>query len=361
MKRRQFIATMAGSAGLAIAAPAKAETKPEVSWRLTSSFPKSRDLLFGAAEYFAARLAAITDGRFKLSVAPAGEIAPGLQALDAVQDGRADIAHTSANYFVGKDPAFSFAAGLPFGPNARQQMAWFGEGGGGALYNDFLKGLNLRAIACGSTGARMGGWFRKEIRSVADLKGLRFRIGGIGALILSKLGVVPQAIGGAEIYGALESGSIDAADWLNPYDDEKLGLNKVAPVYHYPGWWEGGAQLTLFVNAAKWTALEPSLQAAFEAAAAQTAAWTQAKYDVQNPASLIRLIRAGTQFRPFPHEVLKACWKQAQETHAELSASSDAFKAMYESLAGFRADEYLWWQVAEYSYDTFMIRARTDG
>ena len=231
----------------------------------------------------------------------------------------------------------------------------------GTLYNEFLKGMKLRAIPCGSTGARMGGWFRKEVRAASDLKGLKFRIGGIGALILSKLGVLPQAIGGNEIYAALESGSIDAADWLNPYDDEKLGLNKVAPVYHYPGWWEGGAQLTLFVNLDKWTALDPSMQAAFEAAAAQTAIWTQAKYDVQNPASLIRLIRAGTQFRPFPHEVLKACWKQAQETHAELSASSEAFKAMYESLVGFRADEYLWWQVAEYSYDTFMIRARSEG
>lgn len=360
MRRRHFIASVIGTASVALAGSAQAETRPEVHWRLTSSFPKSRDLLFGASEHFSARLAAITEGRFKISVAPAGEIAPGLQALDAVQDGRAEVAHTSANYFVGKDPAFSFGAGLPFGPNARQQTAWFEQGGGGALYNEFLKGLNLHAFAAGSTGARMGGWFRKEVRSVGDLKGLKFRIGGIGALILSKLGVVPQAIGGADIYSALETGAIDAADWLNPYDDEKLGLNKVAPVYHYPGWWEGGAQLSLFVHLEKWAALEPSFKAAFEAAAAETAVWTQAKYDAQNPPALIRLIRAGTQFRPFPHEVLKACWKQSQETHAELAASSEAFKTMYESLVAFRADEYLWWQVAEYSYDTFMIRARTE-
>ena len=360
LKRRHFLASGAGL--LAATATAKAGAgDASVKWRLTSSFPKSRDLLFGAAEQFAARVSEITAGRFQIIVSPAGEIASGLQALDAVQDGRAELCHTSANYFVGKDPAFSFASGLPFGPNARQQAAWFAQGGGGNLFNEFCKAFNLKAIACGSTGARMGGWFRREIKSVADLNGLKFRIGGIGAQILSKLGVVPQAIAGADIYSALERGSVDAADWLNPYDDEKLGLNKVAPVYHYPGWWEGGAQLQLFVDLEKWNALSPDFQAAFEAAANSAGSWMQQKYDVQNPASLIRLIRAGTQFRPFPHEVLKACWKAAQETHAELGASNESFKAMYDSLIAFRADEYLWWQVAEYSYDTFMIRARTEG
>lgn len=360
LERRHFIASGAGL--LAVGATRTAAAgDAAVKWRLTSSFPKSRDLLFGAAERFAANLSDITAGRFQIVVSPAGEIAAGLQAIDAVQDGRADLCHTSANYFVGKDPAFSFGSGLAFGPNARQQAAWFAQGGGGALFNDFCKGLNLRAIACGSTGARMGGWFRREIKTAADLNGLKFRIGGIGAQILSRLGVSPQAIAGAEIYGALERGTIDAADWLNPYDDEKLGLNKVAPVYHYPGWWEGGAQLTLFVNLEKWNSLSPDFQAAFEAAANAAGSWLQQKYDAQNPAALIRLIKAGTQFRPFPHDVLKACWKAAQETHAELAASNDAFKAMYDSLVAFRADEYLWWQVAEYSYDTFMIRARTEG
>ena len=361
MKRREFFrASTIGVAG-AMAASRSDANPSQVKWRLTSSFPRSRDLLFGASEYFAAKLSDITQGQFVVNVSPSGELAPGLQALDAVQDGRAELCHTYANYFAGKDPGFCFGTGLPFGPNARQQAAWFSQGGGGALFDEFCKGFNLRAVACGSTGARMGGWFRREIKTVGDLRGLRFRIGGIGAQVLSRLGVMPQAIPGSEIYGALESGSIDAADWLNPYDDEKLGLNKVAPIYHYPGWWEGGAQLHLFVNLEKWNSLTPNFQAAFEGAAAATALWTQAKYDVLNPAALIRLIRAGTQFRPFPHEVLKACWKAAQETHTEIAASNDAFKAMYDSMIAFRADEYLWWQVAEYSYDTFLIRARTEG
>ena len=213
-------------------------------------------------------------------------------------------------------------------------------------------------------GARAHAWVagsRRRSRQWATSPGLRFRIGGIGAEILSKLGVVPQATPGAEIYSALESGAIDAADWLNPYDDEKLGLNKVAPVYHYPGWWEGGAQVHLFVNLARWNALPLEFQAAFEAAAASASLWMQARYHVLNPAALIRLIRAGTQFRPFPHDVLKACFKAAGETHAAIAASNESFRAMHESLVSFRTDEYLWWQVAEYAYDTFMIRARTEG
>ncbi len=357
MKRRQFFAAAsAGLAASAVFATGNAETSPEVRWKLTSSYPKARDLLFGASQSFAKRLSEITQGKFQIEVFASGEIVPGTQALDAVQDGRVDLCHTSSNYYVGKDPAFCFGTGLPFGPNSRQQAAWFSQGGGGELFNEFCKSFNIRAIACGSTGAKMGGWFRKEVRTAADLRGLKFRIGGIGAKVLSKLGVVPQVLGGSEIYGALESGAIDGADWLSPYDDEKLGLNKVAPVYHYPGWWEGGAQLHLFVNLEKWNALPSHYKAAFEAASAETGAALLAKYDVQNAASLIRLIRAGTQFRPFSQkEVLDPCWKAANETFAELAASSDPFRKMYESLIAFRADEYLWWQVAEYSYDTFMI------
>lgn len=338
-----------------------AEGTAEITWRLTSSFPKSRDLLFGAAEAFAARVGVLSAGRFRISVAAPGEIAPGLQAIDAVESGKADLCHTSANYFTAKDPAFCFAAGLPFGPNARQQSAWFREGGGAELYDRFLQGRNLKAIDCGSTGARMGGWFRKEIRDVADLKGLKLRIGGLGALILSRLGVVPVATPGADVYRALETGTLDGADWLSPYDDEKLGLNRVAPFYHYPGWWEGGAHLSLFVDRTKWNALDAGMKAVLEAAAAETGAAMLARYDALNPPALIRLIRAGTQFRPFPHEVMRASYKQAQEVHREIAAANETFRAMYDSLIAFRADEYLWWQVAEYSYDTFMIRARSEG
>jgi TRAP-type mannitol/chloroaromatic compound transport system substrate-binding protein len=362
MKRRQFFKAL--SAGLVAGSacePSFAQTTQDVKWRLVSSFPRGRDLLFGASEAFAKRLLEITNGRFKIEVSASNEIVAGLQALDAVQEGKVELCHTSSNYYVGKDPAFCFGSGLPFGLNSRQQSAWLLEGGGKVLFNDFCEKYNLKPILCGSTGAKMGGWFKKEIRTTADLKGLKLRIGGLGALILSKLGVVPQALAGADIYNALEAGTIDGADWLSPYDDEKLKLVKVAPFYHYPGWWEGSAQLHLFINLEKWQTLSPSFQAAFYAAAAETGVLLQARYDVENASSLIRLIKAGTQFRPFSQEVLEACWTSAEATYTELSAASPNFKTMYDSLVAFRSDEYLWWQVAEYSYDTFMIRTRAKG
>ncbi len=362
MKRRQFFA--AAGAGIALASGsiiANSQPQPEIKWRLASSYPRARELLFGASQNFAKRLSEITEGKFQIEVFAANEIVPGLQALDAVQDGKVEMCHTSSNYYVNKDPAFCFGTGIPFGPNARQQAAWLSHGGGNQLFNSFCKGYNLRAVACGSTGAKMGGWFRKEVRSVADLNGLKLRIGGLGALVLSRLGVLSRATPGSEIYSALESGALDGADWLSPYDDEKLGLIKVAPIYHYPGWWEGGAQLHFFINLDKWNSLPPHYQAAFEAAAAEAGVQLLARYDAENPAALIRLIKAGTQFRPFSQEVLEACWAAAQSTYTEISASSDAFKIMHDSLVAFRADEYLWWQVAEYSYDTFMIRTRAKG
>ncbi len=362
MERRQFFSALGG--GLVASAASQtaiAQSSAEVKWRLVSSFPRGRDLLFGASEAFAKHVLDITNGKFKIEVSASNELVPGLQALDAVQEGKVELCHTSSNYYVGKDPGFCFGTGLPFGLNSRQQAAWLLEGDGNKLFSDFCANYNLKPVSCGSTGAKMGGWFKKEIRTIADLKGLKLRIGGLGALILSKLGVEPKALAGSEIYNALEAGTIDGADWLSPYDDEKLKLVKVAPFYHYPGWWEGSAQLHLFINLEKWKALPPSFQAAIEAAAAQTGASLQAKYDVENASSLIRLIKAGTQFRPFSQEVLEACWTSAEATYAELSASSPAFKTMYDSLIAFRSDEYLWWQVAEYSYDTFMIRTRAKG
>jgi TRAP-type mannitol/chloroaromatic compound transport system substrate-binding protein len=362
MERRQFFSAIgAGIVAGAAIEPALAQAVPEVKWRLVSSFPRGRDLLFGASKTFAKHVLDLTNGKFKIDVSASNEVVAGLQALDAVQEGKVELCHTSSNYYVGKDPAFCFGTGLPFGLNSRQHAAWLLEGGGKILFNDFCEKYNLKPVSCGSTGAKMGGWFKKEIRSPADLKGLKFRIGGLGALILSKLGVMPQALSGADIYNALEAGTLDGADWLSPYDDEKLKLVKVAPFYHYPGWWEGSAQLHLFINLEKWKTLPVAFQAALEAAAAQTGVSLQAKYDVENAASLIRLIKAGTQFRPFSQEVLEACWTSAEATYTELSASSPAFKTMYESLIAFRSDEYLWWQVAEYSYDTFMIRTRAKG
>ena len=362
MKRRQFLtAASAGVAASAVAAPAIAQSNPEVKWRLTSSFPKSLDTIYGASEIFAKYVAEATDNKFQIQSFAAGEIVPGLQAADAVTNGSVEACHTASYYYVGKDPTFAFATAVPFGLNSRMEDAWFMHGGGLDLMNEFYKGYNIHALVGGNTGCQMGGWFRKEIKTPADLNGVKMRIGGFAGRVMQKLGVVPQQIAGGDIYPALEKGTIDAAEWVGPYDDEKLGFNKVAPFYYYPGWWEGGAHLNFFINSAKWNELPKAYKAIAEAAAHLANTDMQAKYDARNPAALKRLVAGGAQLRPFPQEVLEASLKAANELYAETSAQNAAFKKVFDNYMAFRNDQYLWWQVAEYTYDNFMIRARTRG
>jgi TRAP-type mannitol/chloroaromatic compound transport system substrate-binding protein len=362
MKRRQFVqAAGAGLATAAIAKPALAQSNPEVKWRLTSSFPKSLDTIYGGAEVMAKMVSELTDGKFQIQVFAAGEIVPGLQALDATQNGTVEACHTVSYYYVGKDPTFAIAASVPFGLNARQQNAWLYSGGGNELFNEFYKKYNVVGMPCGNTGTQMGGWFRKEIKTPADLSGLKMRIGGIAGRVLEKLGSVPQQIAGGDIYPALEKGTIDAAEWVGPYDDEKLGFNKVAPYYYYPGWWEGGPSVHAFFNMEKYNALPKSYQAALQAATVYANTWMCARYDAVNPAALRRLVGAGVQLRPFPQDVMEACLKASNELYAEISAKNPDFKKAIEAMIAFRNEEYLWFQVAEYSFDSFMIRNRPRG
>src|SRR6202022_2202982 len=223
MKRRDFLKVSAtGAAVAAVASPAIAQSSPEIKWRMTSSFPKSLDTIYGGAAEFSKYVAEMTDNKFQIQVFAAGEIVPGLQALDATSNGTIEMSHTVSYYYVGKDPTFAIYASVPFGLNARQQNSWWYQGGGMELGNEFFKKFGLIAFPCGNTGTQMGGWFRKEIKTVADLSGLKFRIGGIAGQVLQKVGVVPQQLAGGDIYPALEKGTIDAAEWVGPYDDEKL-------------------------------------------------------------------------------------------------------------------------------------------
>ncbi|WP_291821600.1 TRAP transporter substrate-binding protein [Bosea sp. (in: a-proteobacteria)] len=359
MKRRQFIQTAtAGAAAAAIASPAVAQANPEVKWRLASSFPKSLDTIYGGAEVMAKMVSELTDGKFQIQVFAAGEIVPALQAADAVTNGTVEMCHTVSYYYVGKDPTFAVAASVPFGLNARGQNAWLYQGGGNDLFNEFYKKFNIHGLPCGNTGAQMGGWFRKEIKTPADLQGLKMRIGGIAGQVLAKLGVVPQQIGGGDIYPALEKGTIDGAEWVGPYDDEKLGFSKVAPFYYYPGFWEGGPTVHAFVNLEKWNALPKAYQAALTAACTYANTQMAARYDMQNPAALKRLVGAGTQLRPFSQEILEACLKASNELYSEISAKNPDFKKAIDSMTAFRGDQYLWWQVAELSFDVFQVRSR---
>jgi TRAP-type mannitol/chloroaromatic compound transport system substrate-binding protein len=360
MKRREFIkAAGTGLAASAVAAPAIAQSMPELKWRLTSSFPKSLDTLFGAAEVFAKAVAEATDNRFQIQVFAAGEIVPAFQAADAVTNGTVEMCQTASYYFIGKDPTFALPCAIPFGLNTRMQNAWQYHHGGIELMNEFYKKYNIYALPAGNTCAQMGGWFRKEIRDVADLNGLKFRIGGFAGRVLAKLGVVAQQIPGGEIYPALERGTIDAAEWVGPYDDEKLGLQKVAPYYYYPGWWEGGAMLHHFFNLERWNQLPPAYKTILRNASDTANLWMTAKYDAGNPAALKRLLAAGAQLKAFPDSVMDACLKAALEVYQEVSATNADFKKIWENIWAFRNDQYLWWQVAEYRYDTYIIRTRT--
>src|SRR6266446_8926636 len=357
MKRRSFIT--AGAAGVAapvIAAPAIAQSQPEIKWRLAASWPKSLDTLYGGAEYLAKRVAEATDNKFQIRVFAAGEIVPAFQVLDAVQNNTVEMGHTASYYFVGKDPTFAFDCTIPFGMNARQMNAWMTHGGGLHLLRDFFKDYNVYNIPAGNTGAQMGGWLRKEIKTVADLQGLKFRIGGLGGAVLDKLGVVTQQIPGGDIYPALEKGTIDAAEWVGPYDDEKLGFYKVAKYYYYPGWWEGGSMLFAFVNLDKWNALPKQYQAVLEQAGHYANTWMIAKYDLLNPVALKRLIAGGTKLHGFSPEIMEACFKSARELHDEIATTNANFRKVYDSMNAFMNNGYQWFQVAELGYDSFMAR-----
>lgn len=356
MERRSFLkAATLGAAATTVAAPALAEGLPEIRWRMASSFPKSLDTLFGAGELIARRVSELTNGKFQIRVFAAGELVPGLQVFDAVQQGTVECGHTVSYYYVGKDPTFAFETQLPFGLNSRQNNAWLYHGGGMELMREFCAGYNVVNFPAGNTGTQMGGWFRKEIKGLKDLEGLKMRIAGIAGRVLQPLGVVPQQLAGGDIYPALEKGTIDAAEWVGPYDDEKLAFYRVAKYYYYPGFWEGGSTISSYVNQDQWAKLPKAYQVAFEVACAEANLDMQAKYDVQNIQGLKKLIANGVQLRPFPKDVMVAAQKTAFAMYDEIAAENAKFRKIYEPWNRFRQDVQLWWRVAEFAYDQFVL------
>jgi TRAP-type mannitol/chloroaromatic compound transport system substrate-binding protein len=357
MKRRDFL-TKAGAgaalgATLAAGAGTAAAQSPQVRWRMSTMWPKSLDAMHGSAELVGKRVGEVTQGAFNISVTAAGEIVPPPQVFDAVQNGTIECGHVLSSFFFGKHPAIGFDAGLPFGLNARQQAAWMHFGGGLQALREVFAQFNIVQIPVGNVGVQMGGWYRKEINSVNDLKGLKFRIGGIGGAILARLGAVPQQIPPGEIYTSLEKGLIDGAEWIGPYDDEKLGFNKVAKYYYTPGWWEGSAQVTLLVNKKAWDALSAPHKAALEGACNEQYMMMLAEYDAKHPNALKRLVGGGAQLRTFPKSVLDACYKATQEVLGEFAAKNADFKKIYAPWQRFRADQNLWFRVAEHALDSY--------
>jgi TRAP-type mannitol/chloroaromatic compound transport system substrate-binding protein len=354
MQRRKFLAGAGAGAAAAVAAPAIVHAQAQVRWRLASSFPKSLDTIFGAAEVFSKQVSAATGGRFTISVHAAGELVPAFGVVDGIQQGTIEAAHTAPYYFFGKDPTFAMDCAIPFGMNSRQMTAWMFEGNGMKLFREFYRNFNIVNFPMGNTGAQMGGWYRKEIKSLADMKGLKMRIGGFGGKVLERIGSVPQNIPGGEIYTALEKGTIDSAEWVGPYDDLKLGFYKVAPWYAYPGWWEGGPQLSLYVNSKAWDALSAEYKGIVEAAASHAHVVMQASYDAKNPAALKQLVAGGAKLFRIPKDTMDAAFKAAFAVYGELSGTNPAWKKIYTDYNAFLREENLWFRFTESAFDNYM-------
>lgn len=355
MDRRSLIKN-AGIAGVlaAGAAPAVIHAQATLRWRIASSFPKSLDTLFGVCDVFAKKVSELSGGKFTITTHAAGELMPAFGVLDGVSNGTVEMCNTAPYYFFGKDPTYALDCAIPFGLNARQMIAWMLHGNGMKLMREFYSQVGIVNFPMGNTGVQMGGWYRKEIKSLADMKGLKFRVGGFGGKVLSPLGVVPQNIPGGEIYQALEKGTIDAAEWVGPYDDQKLGLNKVAPNYYFPGFWEVGPQLSLYVNQKAFEGLSSEYKAIVEAASSYAGTDMMARYDARNPAALKSLIGQGAKLRAFPKDVLAAAFKSSQEVYDDLSNTNPNWKKIYADYAAFNRESNQWFGIAENTMNNFM-------
>ncbi len=364
--RRSFLARATGGAvgaGLVTAcggdggggsgeAPAVV-TQPRVNWRLASSFPRGLDAIYGSGEMLGEITSSLTGGRFRIRAYPAGELVPGLQVMDAVQQGTVQVGQSTSYYYTGKNQALAFDAGVPFGMTARQQDAWLNEGGGLEVVRGVFSDFGIISFPGGNTGGQMGGWFRREVNSAEDLRGLKMRIPGLGGDVMDRMGVTVQVLAGGDIYPALERGAIDATEWVGPYDDEKLGLHQAAPYYYYPGWWEPSASVSYEVNRQAWDQLPSDYQAVFEVAAKATARRMLYYYDAKNPGALQRLIAGGTQMRSFSDDIMSLARTTIGEILEDYAAADQQYRQVYDHWRSFKEASYQWFGTAELRFASF--------
>jgi TRAP-type mannitol/chloroaromatic compound transport system substrate-binding protein len=346
VSRRNFARLAAAGSAVAVASPAIAQ-QPTVRWRLTSSFPKAIEGLWGASVTVAKFVNEMSDGKFAIDTFAAGEIVPGLQVLDAVANGTVECGHSYGGYYIGKNPALIFDGSLPFGMTARQHNAWYMFGDGKKLVDEVYDGLGVVSIPMGNTGGQTFGWFRKELKTPADFAGIKMRVAGFGGKVLAKLGVIPQQIAGGDIYPALEKGTIDAAEWVGPYDDEKLGFHKVAKYMHIPGVLELCANNSMYINKAAWAALPPSYQSMLRAACAYALMEMLALYDAKNAKALSRVIAGGAQLTVLTPEILRALRTALEQVLDEEAAKSEQFKKVLENWRAFRSEQHRWFSIAD--------------
>lgn len=346
-----------GALASTLAKPAIAQSSPEIRWRLASSYPKSLDTVFGASELVSQMVSKATGGKFTIQVFAAGEIVPAFQVFDAVSNGTVQCGHTASFFYWGKEPALAFDYTIPFGLNARQHNAWYLYGGGRQQIQDVLNPYGITSYACGNFGGQMGGWFRNEIKTPEDFRGLKMRIGGFAGAMLAKVGGVPQNIPAGDIYPALERGTIDACEWVGPYDDEKLGFYRIAKNYYYPGWQEGSGQISLYVNSKALSELPGDYRAALEQACLAAHVLTQAKYDHLNPIALRDLVAKGAALRAFPKPVLDRLFAATNEVLDEQAAKNAHFKKILDSWRPYQREISSWFVIGEQYFDSYVAQA----
>jgi TRAP-type mannitol/chloroaromatic compound transport system substrate-binding protein len=368
MERRQFLkmASMGalGAAALAACSSGDADVDeaagdsslPEMEWEIATSWPTSLDTIFGGAQTFADRVSAMTGGRFMMTAQPGGEVVPALEILQNVETNSIDAGHTASYYYLGLDPTTAFGTAVPFGLTARQNNSWLYEAGGLEIMQEFYaERFNAIQFPAGNTGAQMGGWWNVEINSLADLQGTVMRIPGLGGSTWAELGLTTQVLPGGEIFQALQTGAIDAAEWVGPYDDLTLGLQDVAEFYYYPAWWEPGPTLEVQIPLEKWNALPEVYQEIIKTAAFEANTSMMAAYDAKNPEAYQEILNnADVTVLPFPDEVMEAAADAANEI-IETNASENAdFGSVYEHWNAFRQLIQPWFAVAETSYLDFV-------
>lgn len=339
--RRTFVQSLLGAPGATAAGP-YVHPQPQIRWRLASRFPRTTDVIYGAAEEVAARVAELTDDRFQIQVYPANELVPALQVLGAVRNGTAEMGHSGSLYYIGKQPAFAFDTGIPFGLTPRQRDAWMLHGGGLSLMRRLFSDFNIINFLGGHTGVQMGGWFRTPIKSVDDLQGLKMRIPGLGGKVMDRLGVNVQVLAGPEIYPALDRGVLDATEWVGPNDDEKLGLHEVATYYYYPGWWETDAATTFYVNQDAWADLPSSYQEALRTAMREASVHMLAKYDAKDPAALERLLQKDVDLRRFPDPIMQRALEETTAILEDYAAKDPTYRKVYRSWKNAHEQAYQW-------------------
>ncbi len=357
MKRRHFVGGLAAAAGVAACAREDAGCTDGVSmaerfeWSAVTSWPPKYPGLGIAVDNLAERIRAASNGRLKIKVYAAGELVPAFEVFDAVSRGTVECGHDASYYHKGKLDAAQFFTSIPFGLNYLEMNAWLYYGGGLELWRELYEPFDLVPFPCGNTGVQMGGWFNKEIRTAGDLKGLKMRIPGLGGEVLRRAGGTPVTLPGSEIFTSLQTGAIDATEWVGPYNDVAFGLHKAAKYYYYPGWQEPGPTLEFYVNRSAWESLPADLQAIVDISCQAINMDMNAEYTHGNANALRQLAEdPNVELRPFPKEVIDRLRAVADEVIAELVAKDPAAAKIYASFDAFREKSALNQRISEQAF-----------